>query len=33
VAGPPAMVTGIRGMLNNAGIDDDDVRSEEFSGY
>jgi ferredoxin-NADP reductase len=33
VAGPPAMVTGIRSVLNNAGIDDDDVRSEEFSGY
>jgi Na+-transporting NADH:ubiquinone oxidoreductase subunit NqrF len=33
VAGPPAMITGIRSVLNNAGIDDDDVRSEEFSGY
>ena len=33
VAGPPAMVTGIRSVLNSAGIDDDDVRSEEFSGY
>ena len=33
VAGPPAMVTGIRSVLNNSGIDDDDVRSEEFSGY
>ena len=33
VAGPPAMVTGIRSVLSNAGIDDDDVRSEEFSGY
>ena len=33
VAGPPAMVTGIRNVLNNAGIDDDDIRSEEFSGY
>jgi len=33
VAGPPGLVTGIRTALNNAGIDDDDVRSEEFSGY
>lgn len=33
VAGPPAMVAGIRSVLSNAGIDDDDVRSEEFSGY
>ncbi len=33
VAGPPGMVAGIRQTLSNAGIDDDDIRSEEFSGY
>ncbi|MGB9455365.1 MAG: FAD-dependent oxidoreductase [Bryobacteraceae bacterium] len=33
VAGPPAMVKGVRAMLNDAGIDDDDVRTEEFGGY
>lgn len=30
---PPAMVTGIRKMLVGAGVDEDDVRSEEFAGY
>ena len=33
VAGPPAMVEGMRKSLNNAGIEDDDIRSEEFYGY
>lgn len=33
VAGPPGMVTGLREMLANAGIDEDDIRSEEFAGY
>lgn len=33
VAGPPAMVAGLRGTLEGAGIDADDVRSEEFYGY
>ncbi len=33
VAGPPEMVAGIRAALANAGIDEDDIRSEEFSGY
>jgi ferredoxin-NADP reductase len=32
-AGPAAMVAGLRAMLNQAGIDDDDIRSEEFTGY
>jgi len=32
-AGPPAMVTGLQSMLNDAGVDDDDIRTEEFSGY
>lgn len=33
IAGPPAMVAGLHKMLQEAGIDDDDVRIEEFSGY
>lgn len=32
-AGPLAMVTAMRKMLNDAGVDDDDIRTEEFSGY
>jgi ferredoxin-NADP reductase len=33
IAGPPPMVSGMRQMLNEAGINDDDIRSEEFFGY
>lgn len=33
IAGPPAMVKGLHDMLNAAGIDDDDIRTEEFAGY
>lgn len=33
VAGPPAMVTAMRQMLTAAGVDEDDVRTEEFAGY
>jgi ferredoxin-NADP reductase len=33
IAGPPPMVAGLQTMLNEAGIDDDDIRTEEFSGY
>lgn len=33
VAGPPGMVAALRGMLADGGIQDDDIRSEEFSGY
>jgi len=33
VAGPPAMVKALHAVLNSAGVDDDDIRSEEFSGY
>jgi ferredoxin-NADP reductase len=32
-AGPPLMVAGLRETLASAGINDDDVRSEEFYGY
>jgi ferredoxin-NADP reductase len=33
IAGPPAMVKGLHAMLNAAGIDDDNIRTEEFAGY
>jgi ferredoxin-NADP reductase len=33
VAGPPAMVAGMRKMLAGAGIDEDDIRTEDFAGY
>jgi ferredoxin-NADP reductase len=33
IAGPPAMVTGMRKMLVASGIDEDDIRTEEFAGY
>lgn len=33
VVGPPAMVAGMRQLLNGMGISDDDIRSEDFSGY
>lgn len=33
IAGPATMVASIRKMLNESGIDDDNIRTEEFSGY
>ena len=33
VAGPPALVGGMRKMLVASGVDEDDIRSDEFSGY
>jgi ferredoxin-NADP reductase len=33
IAGPPAMVGGLRAVLHSSGVDDDDIRTEEFSGY
>jgi ferredoxin-NADP reductase len=33
IDGPPAMVKAMRQMLNEAGVDDDNIRTEEFSGY
>ncbi|HLJ28120.1 MAG TPA: FAD-dependent oxidoreductase [Candidatus Angelobacter sp.] len=32
-AGPPTMVTAMREMLMTAGVDEDDIRAEEFAGY
>lgn len=31
--GPAGMVNAMHRMLNEAGVDDDDIRTEEFSGY
>lgn len=33
IAGPPAMVAAMRQMLTTAVADEDDIRTEEFSGY
>ncbi len=33
VAGPPPMVAAMREMLVGVGVDEDDVRTEEFAGY
>jgi ferredoxin-NADP reductase len=32
-AGPPAMVAAMREMLLRAGVDEDDIRTEDFAGY
>jgi ferredoxin-NADP reductase len=33
IAGPPAMVAGMRQFLESAGVTDHDIRAEEFYGY
>jgi|SRR5215469_4475222 len=33
IAGPPAMVAGMRQILTQAAVDEDDIRTEEFAGY
>jgi ferredoxin-NADP reductase len=33
IAGPPGMVKGLHEMLIKAGVDDDDIRTEQFAGY
>jgi ferredoxin-NADP reductase len=33
IAGPPGMVQAVRAMLIASGVDEDDVRIEEFTGY
>jgi len=33
IAGPPTMVTAMRKTLSEAGVNDDNIRTEEFSGY
>lgn len=33
LCGPAGMVGAMRSMLNESGVDDDDIRTEEFTGY
>ena len=33
IAGPPEMVKALHGMINESGVDEGDIRAEEFSGY
>jgi ferredoxin-NADP reductase len=33
LAGPPGMVRAMRTLLSSMGVDDDDIRTEEFAGY
>ncbi|MEO5918126.1 MAG: FAD-dependent oxidoreductase [Candidatus Limnocylindrales bacterium] len=33
LTGPPGMVSGLRTMLVDSGVDEDDIRTEEFTGY
>ena len=33
IAGPPPMVTAMRKTLSQSGVNDDNIRTEEFSGY
>ena len=33
IAGPPVMVAAMRQMIVAAGVDEDDIRTEDFSGY
>ena len=33
IAGSPAMVSGMRKMLVTSGVDEDDIRTDEFAGY
>jgi Na+-transporting NADH:ubiquinone oxidoreductase subunit NqrF len=33
MAGPPGMVGTMRTLLNGMGVDDGDIRTEEFAGY
>ena|SRR5471030_223062 len=33
IAGPPEMVKGLHMMINESGVDERDIRTEEFSGY
>jgi len=33
IAGPPGLVSGMRKMLVESGVDEDDIRTDEFAGY
>jgi ferredoxin-NADP reductase len=33
IAGPPALAAAMKNMLEQAGADDEEINSEDFSGY
>ena len=33
ITGPPGMVNAMHKILKDAGVDDDNIRTEEFAGY
>jgi Na+-transporting NADH:ubiquinone oxidoreductase subunit NqrF len=33
IAGPPVMVKALHKMLNKVGVNENDIRAEEFAGY
>jgi Na+-transporting NADH:ubiquinone oxidoreductase subunit NqrF len=33
ISGPPAMVQAMRALFTDMGVDDDNIRNEEFGGY
>jgi ferredoxin-NADP reductase len=33
IAGPPQMVAGLRSTVSSLGVDEDDIRIEDFAGY
>ena len=33
IVGPPGMVNALHSTINESGVDDDDIRTEDFSGY
>lgn len=33
IVGPPGLVNGLRGLLSQTGIDEDEIRTEDFAGY
>jgi Na+-transporting NADH:ubiquinone oxidoreductase subunit NqrF len=33
IAGPPQMVAGLHSIVSSLGIDEDDIRIEDFAGY
>jgi Na+-transporting NADH:ubiquinone oxidoreductase subunit NqrF len=33
IAGPPPMSKGLHAMLSKTGLNDNDIRTEDFSGY
>ena len=33
IAGPPQMVAGLHSIVSSVGVDEDDIRIEDFAGY